>query len=313
MIPAEIEQHALTINATWMWWVASASSVMAILWAIHTWWVRPHRKTFKDKDVFLDLDAASNTLHIESGQDTRALALKLGCGRFDFTRRDYYEEKEKYQWGSPGHFDRLTGLFTAPRDGEFVKVTKKVSTGLTDITISELDPILHFYQMWANHPDVKWHLAEKTIAKVELRNQAAHALQRWVNAHRHELIPSEKAYRKKWDTACKRLLEECRQTPSARRLKKPLEVFDYNATPAIRYLAIGKEGEVRLKTLEGGTFHELDFGQIQGEGSTLTVVLPNGWKERFTLNKAQVSQLHQIRRHWQKQQARANKHTKQVA
>jgi hypothetical protein len=43
------------------------------------------------------------------------------------------------------------------------------------------------------------------------------------------------------------------------------------------------------------------------------VVLPNGWKEHLTLSKAQVSQLNPIRRHWQKQQARATKHTQQVA
>lgn len=103
-------------------------------------------------------------------------------------------------------------------------------------------------------------------------------------------------YRKKWDTACKHLLEECRQAPGVRKLKKPLEIFDYDATPVIRYLAIGKEGEVYLKTLAGDTFHELDFGQIQGEGLALTVVLPNGRKERFTLKEKQISQLHQIRR-----------------
>lgn len=313
MIPVEIEQHVLTINTTEVWWAVSTSSVLAILWAIHTWVIRPHRKTFKDKDVFLELDTASNTLRIESGQDMRALSLKFGCGRFDFRRRDYYEEKEKYHCGSPGYIDKFTGLITAPRDGWWEKVSKKVSTGLSDITIFEFDPILHFHQRWANHPDVKWRNAETTIVSLRLRNRAARAMQRWVNAHRHELIPSEKAYRKKWDASCKHLLEECRQAPGVRKLKKPLEVFDYSTTPTIRYLAIGKEGAVCLKTLEGGTFHELDFGQIQGEGSTLTVTLPNGWKERFTLKEGQVSQLHQIRRQWQKHQARANKHAKQVA
>lgn len=313
MTPVETMQHVLTLNGPWMWWVVSASSLLAILWAIYTWGIRPYRKTFKDKDVVLELDTANNTLHIESGQDMRALALKLGCGRFDFRRQEYYEEKEKYQWGTPGHIDKLTGLITAPREGKFVRVSKKVSTGFTRITIDELDPIPYFYQHWANHPDVTCRNVEKSIAIIELRNRPARTLQRWVNAHRHELIPSEKAYRKKWDATCKHLLEECRQAPSVRKLKKPLEVFDYSTTPIIRYLAIGKEGEVCLKTLESNTAHELDFGQIQGEGSTLTVALPNGCKERFTLNKAQVSQLHQIRRRWQKYQTRANKHMGHVA
>jgi len=313
MIPVETMQHVLTLNATWAWWVTFTSSVLAILWAIYTWGIRPYRKTFKDEGLFLELDTANNTLHIESGQDMRTLTLKLGCGRFDFRRQEYYEEKEKYQWGTPGHIDKLTGQIHAPTEGKFVRVSKKVSTGFTRITIDELDPVMHFYQQWANHPDAKWRYAEKSIAIIELRNRPARALQRWVNAHRREIIPSEKAYQKKWAQSCKHLLEECRQAPGVRRLKKPLEVFDYSTTPAIRYLAIGKEGEVCLKTLEGGTFHELDFGQIQGEGSTLMVVLPNGRKERFTLKEGQVSQLHQIRRCWQKQQARANKHAKQVA
>jgi len=319
MIPVEIEQSILTLNTAWVWWVASTSSVLAILWAIYTRGIRPHRKTFKDKDVFLELDAANNTLRIESGQDTRALTLKLGCGRFDFAHQHLTETKKKWRSGSPGSItlygsgDIKTGTVRPPTEGEWEEVTTKTSTGYTRITIFELDPFLHFYQKWANHPDVSWRYAEKTIAKVELRNQVARALQRWIHAHRHALIPSEKAYRKKWEQSCKQRLEECRQAPGVRRLKKPLEVFDYSTTPTIRYLAVGKEGEVCFKTLEGDTFHELDFGQIQGEGSTLTVVLPNGRKERFTLKEGQVSQLHQIRRHWQKHQARANKHTQQVA
>jgi len=313
MIPVETMQHVLTLNGPWMWWVVSASSLLAMLWAIYTWGIRPHRKTFKGKDVFLELDTANSTLHIESGQDMRALTLKLGCGRFDFRRREYYEEKKKWRSGSPGYINKDTGLFIPPREGWWETVRKKVSTGLTDITIDELDPIPYFYQHWANHPDAKGRNVEKSIAIIELRNRTARAMQRWVNAHRHELIPSEKAYRKKWDASCKHLLGECRQTPSVRRLKRPLEVFDYKATPAIRYLAIGKAGEVCLKAVGEDTIHELDFGQIQGEGSTLVVTLPNGWKERFTLKDGQVSQLHQIRRRWQKHQARANKHTKQVA
>lgn len=320
MIPVEIEQSVLTINATGVWWVVTTSSVLAILWAIHTWWVRPHRKTFKDKGVFLELDAASNTLRIESGQDMRTLSLKLGCGRFDFTRQYSIEMKERWRSGSSATVTLYdtgcgtqTGTVKPGTEGGWETITTKTSTGSTHVTVSELDPILHFYQQWANHPDRKKHATETRIVMLELRNRAAHALQRWVNAHRHELIPSEKAYRKKWDASCKHLLEECRKAPGVRKLKKPLEVFDYSTTPAIRYLAIGKMGEVCIKTLEGNTVRELDFGQIQGEGSTLTVAFPNGWKERFALKDGQVSQLHQIRRQWQKQQARANKHAKQVA
>lgn len=319
MIPVEIEHHALTLHTTWAWWAANTSSALAVLWAIYTWWVRPHRKTFKDKDVFLELDTANNALHIESGQDMRALTLKLGCGRFDFRSLDYFEEREKWRPGSSGSITVYgsggiqTGTVTAPTEGRWVKVTKRISTGLTRITITELDPILYFYQKWADHPDAKWRSAEATIASLELRNRPARALRRWVHAHRHELIPSEKAYRKKWQQSCKHLLEECRQAPRVRKLKKPLEVFDYNATPNIRYLAIGKEGDVCLKTLDDSTFHELDFGQVQGEGSTLTITLSNGWKECYTLKEGEVSQFHQIQRHWQKHQARVKKHTQQVA
>jgi hypothetical protein len=277
--------------------VGLALVVIGLLaWLVYEQLIRPRQPYFKGKNIHLWLDLTQKVCHIESGAHAFTKPLTLGGGQFEF--RPLTEDITKKTWvsGSPD-LARLDAIgrpvVTRGSDGYLSTTTKTVSTGQTLVTIDEIDPVVYFYQRWQTDPKYS---SGKRLVSLDLPSSTARALKRWVNAHRRELTPDKKALRKRWSASCQTLLDGCRRHPSVQALKKPLELSVYTDAPAIRYLAIGHDGQVCVKRASSSDVHTLSFDRITSKGDTLSVPCPDGATESFTLSTKDIERLHRIRR-----------------
>lgn len=298
-------------NPLLVWGSVALIGGLTFLWMLHTFIIRPRRNSFEDEGVVFELAPNEGLVHISTPHDVNATSLKFGCGAFQFDRQTVTETHQKWFKGSSGNISTYTsdtgftfGSVSAPTEGRYIDVTTTRETGNSRVILHELDPIDHYHRKWATHPNTDRASHARLVADFTLSNGAARALQRWVNAHSKQLTPSEGDIRMAWEKTCKQLLGQCRKDQSVRPLKKPVEVYDFDTQPRIRYLAIGRDGEVRLRTTENDTVHHIDFDDLQGHGMKLTVPLVPGRQETFTLSGEQVAALHHIRRRWQKRQVR---------
>jgi hypothetical protein len=255
----------MTLSAILIW-IAYTTLLAALLCqAIYERWLRPRRSAFRSNDIVLKVDHAHKLLRIQLGDASEATAKLTHC---HITSRD-----------------RTTS------NG------KGAHVGSVRFIVYELDSPHCFHQRWARHPSVTLTSTETWVASFDMRQDTT-ALQRWIEAHRNTLFPSEHAIRRAWEQSCDKLLTACRHITLLRKLNTPLELFDYSTIPAIRYLAIGEDGRACLKALEHAEFHELDLRDLALDRCRLWITLPNGEKERFTLNGGQLAHLQRIQQSW---------------
>ncbi|MFC3651302.1 hypothetical protein ACFONN_07090 [Dyella humi] len=279
-----------------------------VLWMVYEWVIRPRKSLFKADGCYIYLDKANGLVHLECRDELVSHTVKLGCGLFSFHRRKFTETKQKWRSGT---LDRVTiyhtgdgfssGDISRGREGYWETVIKERSLG-TSVSIQEIDPLLYYYQQWATNHSLQQMKTERAVTILQMTDRGANAFKRWVHAHRHILSPNEKLVRQQWDNSCKRLLKECRQDILVKQLKNPLELFDYTPAPNIRYLVLGKTGEGFFKSLGSHDMHAISLDQLRGDGTTLTVMFPNGWMEKFSLSSEHIARLHEIRRRWAKSQ-----------
>ena len=254
------------MSLTLTWALGFAIPAALICLAVYDRAIRPRRDTFENGNVLLTVDPTTRLLRVQSC-DTPEVAFKLGCCVIALNQ-------------------------------EAATIVKSSSTSISRVLIYELDVPTHFHKRWIRHPSVTLTPAATRNANFAVPSSDVTALQRWMHAHRTTLFPNEHAIRQAWEQSCERLLTACRQVTMIQKLKTPLELFDYTPTPAIRYLAIGEDGRACLKALECTKVHELDLRDLQLNRFRLWVKLPNGKKERFTLNGSQLAHLCRIRRGW---------------
>lgn len=290
-----------------IWTTLTFTLVLLLVWVAWEFFFRPYRGVFKGNDVRLWIDHTQSLVHIESSNDLESHTLKLGCGQFSYQRETQTETKEKWRPGTSGSViiyhtggGVSTGTTTRGSEGYWQTVTKEKPTGFTSVSIDEIDPILYFHQQWATNHSLQQFKTKRSVIRLYLKNRTAKAFKRWVQAHRHQLVPNEKWVRKSWEASCKRLLKECRQDILVKQLKNPLELFDYTPAPNIRYLVIGQNGQGFFKTLASHEMHAITLDQLRGNSNTLTVVFPNGWQEEFSLTSEHITRLHRIRRNGEK-------------
>lgn len=292
---------------------------LLVLWVVYEWGIRPRKNAFKADGCHIRLDKANDLILLECCDDVASHTVKLGCGLFSFHRHTMTETQQKWRPGTPdqitvyhtgGGFS--TGHVSRGTEGYWRTVIKERSLG-TSVSIQEIDPLLHYYQQWATNRSLQQSKTERLVTALQMTDRGANAFKRWVHAHRHILSPNEKLVRQQWENSCKRLLKECRQDILVKHLKNPLELFDYTPAPNIRYLVLGKTGEGFFKSLGSHDMHAISLDQLRGDGTTLTVMFPNGWQETFSLSSEHIARLHEIRRLRQKHQAKSGRQPHQLA
>ncbi len=271
---------------------------------IYEWFVRPNLSSFKNEHVHIWRDPHMPVMHIDSSNDIQSHTLKFNCGAFKVDKLTREVTRTKWHSGTAGSVNLygtgsgfVTGSVTRGTEGWFETITETQLTGFTTISVRELNPEAHYFKDWASgyddhtSPDTSEHIVD-----LHLTNRAGRALQRWLSAHRKELEPDYKALRKKWGKLTKALLSEARSKAFG---AKAIEVHQFDSTPSLRYLAIGKDGTAFAKAYRGAVTC-VDFSEMQTTDTALTVTLPGHTKQVFQLQPAQIAALHKIRRHREK-------------
>ncbi|RAP59666.1 hypothetical protein [Oleiagrimonas sp. MCCC 1A03011] len=295
-------------NPLLIWGCVAFIGGLTLLWMLHTFIIRPHRNSFEDEGIAFELAPDDGLIHISTSRDATPTTLKFGCGAFQFSDVHNHVTYQKWFPGIPGRVSTFTtstgqtyGDVTPGTEGKYIEVTEARATGTTEVILHELDPIEHYHRKWATHPDTDRTPVARHVTTFTLSNGAARALQRWVNAHSRQLTPSEGDIRMAWEKTCEKQLKTCRKAPQVRALKKPLELYDFDTKPDIRYLAIDKDGAAFFHGC-GIAAHEVDFDDLMAQGMTVTVPLPDGRRATLAMKEAQVASLHKIRSRWQKRQ-----------
>lgn len=276
--------------------------VALLIGLIYTYGVRPHLSHFKAKGLRVILDRAQGVAHIESDQSAKPHQVRLGCGAYEFQRHTKTLTRNEWQSGCPatvniinmGNGAFATGSVNPGTPGWWKTIQTVVPTGVTTMTLHQLDPIPFYHTRWSTFFDGTVSDREH-VTTLTLPNSIAEHLRRWVHAHRKQLTPNEKQIRQKWDQTCKRLRRECQRHASVRALPRPLELVELSPAPEIRYLALGRDGKGILKSLRSGEFTPVDFGQLHLTDTSLQY-----GQDIFRLEAVHIEKLHSIRRRWQK-------------
>jgi hypothetical protein len=127
-------------------------------------------------------------------------------------------------------------------------------------------------------------------------NSVARSLGRWIWAHKSLLLLDEKKLRREWEAKCKAVLAKTRSLLKPFHLKSPIEVFEIQPGPKLRYVCVGRDGTVCVLKSDGEQFDQVDLSAIQVEDGKFTVTM-DGRAQSFKTTPDVIAKLKAIQLH----------------
>jgi hypothetical protein len=129
-----------------------------------------------------------------------------------------------------------------------------------------------------------------------ISNSVARSLGRWIWAHKSLLLLDEKKLRREWEAKCKAVLAKTRSLLKPFHLKSPIEVFEFQPGPKVRYVCVGRDGTVCVLKSDGEQFDQVGLSAVQVGDEKLTVTM-DGRVQSFKTTPDITAKLKDIQLH----------------
>jgi hypothetical protein len=263
-------------------------------------YLRPQRSSFSGGDVrlTLELDALAVT-GIKNGTLHRD---RIPFGHLLFEKDKQTQTRMKGKTvgarsasvsyidfgGGFGH-----GTIHEAHEGTWVEKEVTENTGQSQVTFLAVTDSSILEKGWCDSSDYsRYANAEFFI----VGNSVARSLSRWIWAHKSLLLVDEKKLRREWDAKFKAVLAKTRSLLKPFHLKSPIEIFEIQPGPKLRYVCVGRDGTVCVLKSDGEQFEQVDLGAIQVEDEKLTVTM-DGRVQSFKTTPDVIAKLKAIQLH----------------
>jgi hypothetical protein len=185
------------------------------------------------------------------------------------------------------------GTIHQAHEGTWVEKEVTESTGDTQVTFLAVTNPSILEKGWCDASDYsRYANAEFFIVS----NSVARSLGRWIWAHKSLLLVDERKLKREWDAKCKTVLAQTRNLLKPFDLKSPIELFEIQPGPKIRYVCVGRDGTVCVLKADGDQFEQVDLTAVQVEDGKFTVAM-DGRVQSFKTTPDITAKLKDIQLH----------------
>jgi hypothetical protein len=185
------------------------------------------------------------------------------------------------------------GTIHQAHEGTWVEKEVTENTGQSQVTFLAVTEPSILEKGWCDASDYsRYANAEFFIVS----NSVGRSLGRWIWAHKSLLLLDEKKLRREWEAKCKAVLTRTRSLLKPFHLKSPIEVFEFQPGPKLRYVCVGRDGTVCVLKSDGEQFEQVGLSAVQVGDEKFTVTM-DGRAQSFKTTPDVIAKLKAIQLH----------------
>jgi hypothetical protein len=263
-------------------------------------YLRPQRSSFSGGDVrlTLELDALAVT-GIKNGTLHRD-RIPFGHLLFEKDKQTQTRMKGKTVGGRSASVSYIDfgggfghGTIHEAHEGTWVEKEVTENTGQSEVRFLAVVDSSILEKGWCDASDYSRYTNTEFFI---VSNSVARSLGRWIWAHKSLLLLDEKKLRREWEAKCKGVLAKTRNLLKPFHLKGPIEVFEFQPGPKLRYVCVGRDGTVCVLKSDGEQFDQVDLSAVQVGDEKLTVTM-DGRVQSFKTTPDVIAKLKAIQLH----------------